>query len=59
MLLTFFSILQQKGKTNPPAAPFPHSQCPAEMPRVVIVRFAGQEYSFAVSWEYMALFCAL
>lgn len=27
--------------------------------RVVMGRFAGQEYSFAVSWEYMALFCAL
>lgn len=30
-----------------------------DMLRVVMGRFAGQEYSFAVSWEYMALFCAL
>lgn len=27
--------------------------------RVVMGRFASQEYNFAVSWEYMALFCAL
>lgn len=60
MSLAFFSILQQKGKTKPPAAPFRHSrQCPGDVLRVVMGRFAGQEYSFAVSREYMALFCAL
>lgn len=59
MSLVFFSILQQKGKTKPPAAPFRHSRCPEDMLRVVMGRFAGQEYSFAVSREYMALFCAL
>lgn len=59
MSLVFFSILQQKGKTKPPAAPFRRSQCPGDVLRVVMGRFAGQEYSFAVSREYMALFCAL
>ena len=59
MSLVFFSILQQKGKTKPPAAPFRHSQCPGDVLRVVMGRFADQEYSFAVSREYMALFCAL
>ena len=59
MSLVFFSILQQKGKTKPPATPFRHSQCPEDVLRVVMGRFAGQEYSFAVSREYMALFCAL
>ena len=57
--MSFFSILQQKGKTKPSAAPFRHSQCPGDVLRVVMGRFAGQEYSFAVSREYMALFCAL
>ena len=59
MLLTFFSILRQKGKTKPPAGVFRHGLCPEKRLRVVSGRFAGQEYSFAVSWEYMALFCAL
>ena len=59
MSLVFFSILRQKGKTKPPAAPFRHSQCPEDVLRVVMGCFAGQEYSFAVSREYMALFCAL
>lgn len=36
-----------------------HGRCPGDVLRVVMGRFAGQEYSFAVSWEYMALFCAL
>ena len=36
-----------------------HSQCPGDVLRMVRGRFAGQEYSFAVSREYMALFCAL
>ena len=59
MSLAFFSILQQKGKTKPPAAFFRYSQCSEKQLRVVMGRFAGQEYSFAVSREYMALFCAL
>ena len=59
MSLAFFSILQQKGKTKPPAAHFRYSQYPGDVLRVVMGRFAGQEYSFAVNWEYMALFCAL
>lgn len=59
MSLVFFSILQQKSKTKPPAAPFRHSRCPGDVLRVVMGRFAGQEYSFAVSLEYIALFCAL
>lgn len=59
MSLAFFSILQQKGKTKPSAAPFRYSQYPGDVLRVVMGRFADQEYSFAVSREYMALFCAL
>ena len=43
----------------PPAGLFRHSQCPEKRLRVVSDRFAGQEYSFEVSWAYMALFCAL
>ena len=41
------------------SSPLRHGRCPGDMLRVVMGRFAGQEYSFAVSWEYMALFCAL
>lgn len=60
MSLAFFSILQQKGKTKPPAAPLSGTvNARKKVLRVVMGRFAGQEYSFAVSWEYMALFCAL
>ena len=70
MLLTFSSILRQNRRKDLPfavhgvavaqaAGVFRHGQCPGDVPRVVIGRFAGQEYSFAVSWEYMALFCAL
>ena len=59
MSLAFLSILQQKGKTKPPAAPFRHSECPGDVMRAVMGGLAGQEYSFAVSLEYMALFCAL
>lgn len=60
MSLAFFSILQQKGKTKPSAAPLSGTvNARKKVLRVVMGRFAGQEYSFAVSWEYMALFCAL
>lgn len=52
----FFSISQAK----PPAAPLSGTvNARKKVLRVVIGRFAGQEYNFAVSWEYMALFCAL
>ena len=52
----FFSISQAK----PPAAPLSGTvNAQKKVLRVVMDRFAGQEYSFAVSWEYMALFCAL
>ena len=52
----FFSISQAK----PPAAPLSGTvNARKKVLRVVIGRFVGQEYSFAVSWEYMALFCAL
>lgn len=59
MSLAFFSMLEETWQKRPPAAPFRHSQCPGDVLRVVMGRFAGQEYSFAVSREYMALFCAL
>ena len=52
----FFSISQAK----PPAAPLSGTvNARKKVLRMVIGRFAGQEYNFAVSWEYMALFCAL
>lgn len=52
----FFSISQAK----PPAAPLSGTvNARKKVLRMVIGRFVGQEYSFAVSWEYMALFCAL
>ena len=52
----FFSISQAK----PPAAPLSGTvNAWKKVLRVVMGRFAGQEYNFAVSWEYMALFCAL
>ena len=51
----FFSISQAK----PPAAPSPARSVPGRYTAGGHGSFAGQEYSFAVSWEYMALFCAL
>ena len=60
MPLAFFSILQEPWQKKTTRSPLlRHGQCPGDVLRVVIGRFAGQEYSFAVSWEYMALFCAL
>lgn len=58
--LVFFSILQQKRQNKATRSPFSGTvNARKKVLRVVMGRFAGQEYSFAVSWEYMALFCAL
>ena len=52
----FFSILYAK----PPAASLSGTVgARKKVLRVVTGRFAGQEYSFAVSSAYIALFCAL
>ena len=60
MSLTFFSILQQNRQNKATRSPFSGTDSgPGDVLRVVSGRFAGQEYSFAVSWAYMALFCAL
>ncbi len=55
----FLHIAENLAKKTTHSPLLRHGQCPGDVPRVVIGRFAGQEYSFAVSWEYMALFCAL
>ena len=52
-------MLQENWQKNHPQSLLRHGQCPGDVLRVVMGRFAGQEYSFAVSREYMALFCAL
>lgn len=59
MSLAFFSMLEETWQKRPPAAPFRHGRYPGDVLWVVMGRFAGQEYSFAVSREYIALFCAL
>lgn len=60
MSSAFFSMLEQTWQKRPPTAPLSGTvNARKKVLRVVIGRFAGQEYSFAVSWEYMALFCAL
>lgn len=60
MSLTFFSILQQNRQNKATRSPFSGTvNARGDVLRVVSGRFAGQEYSFAVSLEYMALFCAL
>ena len=52
----FFSISQAK----PPAASLSGTvNARKKVLRMVIGRFAGQEYNFAVSSAYIALFCAL
>ena len=46
----FLSMLQENWqKKDHPQPLLRHGQCPGDVPRVVIGRFAGQEYSFAVS----------
>lgn len=55
----FLHIAAKTAKQSHPQPLLRHGRCPGDVLRVVMGRFAGQEYSFAVSWEYMALFCAL
>ena len=55
----FLHVTGKLAKKDHPQPLLRHGRCPGDVLRVVMGRFAGQEYSFAVSWEYMALFCAL
>ena len=55
----FLHVTGKLAKKDHPQPLLRHGRCPGDLLWVVMGRFAGQEYSFAVSWEYMALFCAL